>query len=70
MLDLKLISPGFSQLPMNMCYPIKDRRDYVIQGLNQQITSPIILSEQRKISYSTEELQQHVLDSLNSRKIL
>lgn len=70
MCEFKIISPGITQIPLSSCYPIKDKRDGIIMNFNNQITQNLTLGENRQISYSQEELQSHIQEALNSRKIL
>jgi hypothetical protein len=70
MCEFKIISPGITQIPLNSCYGIKDRRDGIIMSFNNQITQTPTLLENRKIAYNQEELQNHIVEALNSKKIL
>ncbi|MDR0677012.1 MAG: hypothetical protein LBF97_08270 [Elusimicrobiota bacterium] len=70
MCDFKIISPGITQIPLSSCYPIKDRRDGIIATFNNQITKTTTVLENRQIAYNQDELNQHIQESLNSRKIL
>jgi hypothetical protein len=70
MCEFKIISPGISQIPLSSCYGIKDGRDGIIMTFNNQITQTTTLLENRQIAYNQEELQSHIVEALNSRKIL
>ena len=61
MSDFKTVSPGFSNINENYCYPISDQRDNFLNILNTQKKSiPVI---------NTEQLKNNVIRVINSVKI-
>lgn len=74
MCDYRMISPGFSNMDVKSCYSVNDARDYRIQQLNSMIdksynpakhdyTSPA------RVAYNQTELNEHIIEAMNSRKI-
>lgn len=68
------ISPGFSNLNVKSCYPVKDGRDGFVKQLNKMIdasynTNLGDYSKPAKVSVNQQELQEHIQMVLNTRKI-
>lgn len=66
------ISPGFSNASVSSCYSVRDYRDGFVKQLNQMIDSSYnagSYNNPSKISYDKNELQEHIQEVLNSRKI-
>jgi hypothetical protein len=60
----KLVSPGFSPLPLNMCYPSNEN---FIKAFNRQYNNEEIeYKNENRVEYTTNELQSMVANSLNT----
>lgn len=69
------ISPGFSNMSVSSCYSVKDGRDFQIKQLNQMINASYNMStgdytNPAKVAYSQQELQEHITQVLNTKKII
>lgn len=67
----KTISPGFSSLTVSRCFPVTDARDQYINTLNSMIDeeTPRPGYNPVKVSYSQDELNEHIIEVMNSRKV-
>ena len=64
------VSPGCSNLPTSACYSITDARDSMIAQLNAQINAVYNANQTPvQIAYDKNELQQHITEVLNTRRI-
>src|SRR5574344_311843 len=72
--DFRMISPGFSQMSVKMCYSISDARDSYIGQLNSMIDSSYNQATDQytvptRVSYDQAELNEHIIEAMNTRKV-
>lgn len=75
MTNFYTISPGFSNASVSSCYSVKDPRDQQIVNLNQAISQSYNINQNdytnpARIAYNQNELQEHITEVLNSRRII
>lgn len=68
------VCPGFSNLSVKQCYPVKDSRDNLISQLNQMIDNAYNpqgnnYTNPSRVAYDKKELQEHIQMVLNTRKV-
>ena len=67
------ISPGVTNISVKSCYNIDDSRDMFVSQLNNMIDMSYNMGETNKplpnVSYNKDELQEHIQEVLNNRKV-
>jgi hypothetical protein len=66
------ISPGISNLSMELLTKITDSRDYLVEQFNRSLNNPTILPSTgapQNAAYNEAELREHVIEVLNERPL-
>lgn len=72
--SFKTISPGISSVSLNNCVSVFDTRDNIVQQFNSFIKNPSQILNYKQSSevqeqYNTEELNSHIAEVTNQRKL-
>lgn len=66
------ISPGFSNASVSSCYSVQDSRDYQISQFNEMINQSYNLYNNQPVQIARDEneLQRHITEVLNTKRII
>lgn len=70
--DYKTVSPGVSAADVKSCYSVTDSRDIFVKQLNQMIDASFgvdVGNIQKTPTYNKQDLQDHIQQVLNTRKV-